>query len=216
MIAETPFSTSFPRYSDRNQRDVAVLVIRGANDPKICGVSRLQRVENLASRIATLSDLILQTTEGSNGNDDGQKPEPGAIIKVPVRVRQALMDTDQGSQFIVQPTNSKDRVVDGWSGSVIEDQEGPVGMLIKATGLAVRMDVIRQLIDASTGTRKPIGPGHTLPPAIFDRWFHGRCRLHHSFALRSGRPRLEHTSEGLRNCPLHRSRNRHPTSTHPT
>ena len=152
--------------SDRNERDVAVLLIRGADDPKICGVSRLHRVENLATRIATLSDLVLETTEGSNGNDEGQKPEPGAIVKVPVRVRQALMDTDQGSQFIVQPTNTKDRVVDGWSGSVIEDQEGPVGMLIKATGLAVRMDVIRQLIDASTGTRKPISPGHTLPPAI--------------------------------------------------
>ena len=152
--------------SDRKERDVAVLVIRGADDPKICGVSRLRQVENLATRIATLSELVLETTEGSNGNDDGQKPEPGAIIKVPVRVRQALMDTDQGSQFIVQPTNPKDRVVDGWSGSVIEDTEGPVGMLIKATGLAVRMDVIRQLIDASSGTRKPIALGHNAPPVI--------------------------------------------------
>ncbi len=143
-----------------DQLDVAVLTVNGASDPQTCGTGRLS-VIGMARRVATMSGAILETTG------------PDEVVRVPVRARAASIDSDQGSMFTVQPTVAKDRVVKGWSGSIIVDEDGPLGMVVKVDderneAFAVRADVIRQLIDSSRAKTRPAvtRTSRTAPPII--------------------------------------------------
>jgi hypothetical protein len=136
-----------------DQLDVAILVIKGAGSASICGSDRLSQI-GVARRVASMQDAILETT--------GE----GEIVKVPVRARAARIDQEQGTLFSVQPTIAKDLVVKGWSGSIIVDEEGPLGMVVQVDderneAIAVRADAIRQLIDStlpSTVTASAVSP----------------------------------------------------------
>jgi hypothetical protein len=143
-----------------DQLDVAVLTVDGASDPQTCGTGRLS-VIGMARRVATMSGAILETTG------------PDEVVRVPVRARAASIDSDKGSMFTVQPTVAKDRVIKGWSGSVIVDEDGPLGMVVKVDderneAFAVRADVIRQLIDSSRAKPQQAinQTNRTFPPII--------------------------------------------------
>jgi hypothetical protein len=121
--------------------DIAVLPVVGANDPAICGDGRLSAI-GVARRVKETTTARIETTEG-DGN-----------VRVPVRWRAASADSGAGFLFTVQPANSTDRIVKGWSGSVVLDDDGLLGIVFdvdpaRNEASAVRADRIRGLIDAA-------------------------------------------------------------------
>jgi hypothetical protein len=146
-----------------DQLDVALLTVNGANDPSICGAGRLSGI-GVARRTANMTGAILETTGESE------------IDRVPVHGRASLIDKDQsssGSLFSVQPTIAKDVVVKGWSGSIVVDDDGPLGMVVQVNferneALAIRVDVIRQMIDSSRAAPRLAASqsSRALPPVI--------------------------------------------------
>ena len=153
------FSSGIPEVLSE-QLDVAILTVNGANDPSTCGTGRLSDI-GVARRVAGLAGATLETT--------GE----GEVVRVPVRVRAARMDQDRGSKFSVQPTISADRVVKGWSGSMVVDDEGALGMVVQVDderneAIAVRADVIRRLIDSAAASPRRVAnqPSRTVSPII--------------------------------------------------
>jgi hypothetical protein len=121
--------------------DVAVLPVIGANDPAVCGDGRLSAI-GIARRVKETTTARIETTEG------------GGIVRVPVRWRAAATDSGAGSIFTVEPSNPADRIVKGWSGSVVVDDDGLLGVVFEVDperneAYAVRSDVIRGLVDAA-------------------------------------------------------------------
>jgi hypothetical protein len=121
--------------------DIAVLPVIGGNDPSVCGDGRLSAI-GVARRVKETTSARIETTE-----QDG-------IVRVPVRWRAAAADSGAGSIFAVQPTNPADHIVKGWSGSVVLDDDGLLGIVFEVDdasneAYAVRADVIRGLIDAA-------------------------------------------------------------------
>jgi hypothetical protein len=113
----------------------------GGNDPSVCGDGRLSAI-GVARRVKETTSARIETTE-----QDG-------IVRVPVRWRAAAADSGAGSVFTVQPSNPVDRIVKGWSGSVVLDDDGLLGIVFAVDdksneAYAVRADVIRALIDAA-------------------------------------------------------------------
>ena len=122
--------------------DIAVLPVPGAADPASCGDGRLSAI-GVARRVANLADGIIRTTGESEVRD------------VPVSRRASVIDRRGGGLFAVKPKLQADEVRKGWSGSVVLDAEGPLGIVYEAdeTGgneaYAVRVDVIRELMAAA-------------------------------------------------------------------
>ena len=121
--------------------DVAVLPVIGANDPAICGDGRLSAI-GVARRVKETVTARIETTEGTGS------------FRVPVRWRGGAVDAGAGSIFTVEPTNPGDRITKGWSGSVVLDEDGLLGIVFavddaRNEAYAVRADVIRGLIDAA-------------------------------------------------------------------
>jgi hypothetical protein len=121
--------------------DIAVLPVIGANDPSVCGDGRLSAI-GIARRVKETTSARIETTEG------------GGIVRVPVRWRAAAADSAGGSIFTVEPSNSADRIVKGWSGSVVLDDNGLLGIVFEVDpecneAYAVRADIIRGLVDAA-------------------------------------------------------------------
>jgi hypothetical protein len=121
--------------------DIAVLPVIGANDPSVCGDGRLSAI-GVARRMKETTTARIETTEGSG------------TVRVPVRWRAAAADSAGGSIFTVEPSNPADRIVKGWSGSVVLDDNGLLGIVFEVDpasneAYAVRADAIRGLIDAA-------------------------------------------------------------------
>lgn len=121
--------------------DVAVLPVIGANDPAVCGDGRLSAI-GVARRVKETATARLETTEGTG------------FFRVPVRWRAGAMDAGAGSIFAVEPANSSDHIKKGWSGSVVLDDDGLLGIVFAVDdksneAYAVRADVIRGLLDAA-------------------------------------------------------------------
>jgi hypothetical protein len=121
--------------------DIAVLQVKGANNPLLCGDGRVSAI-GIARRIKTAPVVRIETT----GNSE--------IIRVPVQWRAVRADLNEGAVFSVQPTNSNDHIKRGWSGSAVLDDEGLLGILVEVSeeyneAIAVRTDLIRGLIDAA-------------------------------------------------------------------
>jgi hypothetical protein len=121
--------------------DIAVLPVIGANDPAVCGDGRLSGI-GIARRIKETTSARIETTDGSG------------VVRVPVHWRAAAQDTQGGSIFTVTPANAEDRIVKGWSGSVVLDKDGLLGIVYEVDAAqneayAVRADRIRELLDAA-------------------------------------------------------------------
>jgi len=124
-----------------SEPDLAVLPVIGANDPAVCGDGRLSAI-GIARRIKETTSARIETTDGSG------------VVRVPVRWRAAAQDADGGSIFTVTPANADDRIVKGWSGSVVLDNDGLLGIVFEVDpasneAYAVRADRIRELVDAA-------------------------------------------------------------------
>ena len=139
--------------------DIAVLPVLAVNDPSFCREGRLSGI-GVARRVEAMTQATVVTTDHTD------------IKTVPVDKRETSMDQDRGGVFSVRPTIADDQVVEGWSGSVVQDSEGPLGIVYavdpKANeALAIRVDVVRRLMaDAqapATAMQKPTGK---VPSAV--------------------------------------------------
>jgi hypothetical protein len=126
--------------------DIAVLAIPSANKPSVCGDGRLSAI-GVERRAAEMTQAVIATTGQSE------------VIEVPVARRASVIDAGRGDVFTVRPTIASDRVMKGWSGSVVRDAAGPLGVVFEVDpdrneAYAVRTDVIRRLMvaGASPGT----------------------------------------------------------------
>jgi hypothetical protein len=147
--------------------DIAVLAIPSANTPSACGDGRLSAIG--AERRATEMEQAVIVTTGQS-----------EVIELPVARRASAMDAGRGELFTVRPSLASDRVMKGWSGSVVRDSVGPIGIVFAVDpdhneAYAVRVDVIRRLMAtaatpqaaAAEATRPAIGvlAGTTDDPA---------------------------------------------------
>lgn len=139
--------------------DIAVLTIPSADTPSACGDGRLSAIG--AERRATdLTHAVIATTGQSE------------VVEVPVIRRASEMDAGGGEIFAVRPTIELDRVMEGWSGSVVRDAYGPIGIVFEVNpktneAFAVRVDVIRRLMaSGAPQTAAAIRNAGSTPPAI--------------------------------------------------
>jgi len=121
--------------------DIAVLLVIGANDPSICGDGRLSEI-GIAPRAKETTTGRVETTEA------------GGVVRGPVRWRAAAADSAGGSIFTVEPTSPADHIEKGWSGSVVLDNYGLLGIVFEVDSerneaYAVRADLIRGLVDSA-------------------------------------------------------------------
>ncbi|WID99673.1 hypothetical protein QO058_30190 (plasmid) [Bosea vestrisii] len=120
--------------------DIALLPIRSIQSPAACSQSRLSRI-GVERRALALVDGVIETT----GRTELQR----------VRVDRAItvIDMRGGELFAVKPRDPAVEVVKGWSGSIVLDPDGPVGVIYDVDGKtghahAVRVDVIDRLKQA--------------------------------------------------------------------
>ena len=140
--------------------DIAVLPIPAASTPGACGDGRLSDI-GAERRVAQMSDAVIATTEAAT------------IITVPVTRRAASIDGAGGGLFAVRPVLAADQIKKGWSGSVVRDADGPLGIVFEVDALhnealAVRVDVIRRLMDNAAVHGLPPGPASaaTAPSVV--------------------------------------------------
>jgi hypothetical protein len=120
--------------------DIAVLAVPSANNPSACGDGRLSAI-GVERRAAEMAQAVIATTGQSE------------VIEVPVARRASAMDAGRGEVFTVRPTIASDQVMKGWSGSVVRDATGPLGIVFEVDpdrneAYAVRVDAIRRLMAA--------------------------------------------------------------------
>ena len=121
--------------------DIAVLSVPAANSPTSCGSGRLSDI-GVERRVSQLEGAAITTTDEST------------IITVPVTRRAASIDGVGGGLFAVRPSLASDQIKKGWSGSVVRDAEGPLGIVYEVNAehneaMVVRVDVIRRLMDSA-------------------------------------------------------------------
>lgn len=139
--------------------DIAVLPVPSANDPSSCGAGRLSTI-GVERRVADMTGGEIVTTGQSE------------VVAVPVTRRASAMDAGGGELFTVRPTLQADRVVKGWSGSIVRDADGPLGVVFEVDpdhneAYAVRVDVVRGLIAAASARTTPSHVGAVVSrPAI--------------------------------------------------
>ena len=136
--------------------DIAVLAIPSANNPSDCGDGRLSAI-GVDRRAAEMAQAVIATTGQSE------------VIEVPVARRASVMDAGRGEVFTVRPTIASDLVMKGWSGSVVRDAAGPLGIVFEVDpdrneAYAVRVDAIRRLMVAGASPAPPVAA--TARPAI--------------------------------------------------
>ncbi len=137
--------------------DIAVLAIPSANTPSACGDGRLSAI-GAERRVTEMTQAVIATTRQSE------------VIEVPVARRASAMDAGRGELFTVRPLLPSDRIMEGWSGSVVKDQVGPIGIVFRVDpdhnlAYAVRVDMIRRLM----ATAQPVPPSpetSAIHPAI--------------------------------------------------
>lgn len=143
-----------------DKADIAVLPVPSADGPALCGAGRLSAV-GVERRVREMAQASISTTGGSE------------VREIPVLHRASHMDSNGGEMFAVRPTLGTDLVAKGWSGSVVRDGEGPLGIVVQVDpesneALAVRIDVVRRLMEAAPAA-PPVGPaaaGGARPPAL--------------------------------------------------
>jgi hypothetical protein len=138
--------------------DIAVLAIPSANAPSACGDGRLSAIG--AERRATEMEQAVIVTTGQS-----------EVIEVPVARRASAMDAGRGELFTVRPSLASDRVMKGWSGSVVRDAAGPIGIVFEVDpdhneAYAVRVDVIRRLMATAATPVPQAAAAEATRPAI--------------------------------------------------
>jgi hypothetical protein len=138
--------------------DIAVLAIPSANDPGLCGDGRLSTI-GIARRVAEMSGAVIATTGESE------------VLNVPVMRRASVMDADGGRLFSVIPLLPSDQLGKGWSGSVVRDRTGPLGIVFEVSedggvAKAVRIDVVRDLLSEASAEAPAPPPANPARPAI--------------------------------------------------
>ncbi len=126
--------------------DIAVLAIPSASSPGACGDGRLSAI-GVERRALNLEQAVIATTGQSE------------VVEVPVSRRASAMDAGRGELFTVRPTLPADKVMKGWSGSVVRDRAGPVGIVFEVDpdqneAYAVRIDVVRRLMASAPVPQK--------------------------------------------------------------
>lgn len=138
--------------SDDPALDIAVLSLPSQNDPLLCGSGRLSDI-GIERRAHADKGLTIETTGQSE------------VVSVPVERRAERMDQHNGEIFAVAPLNPEDKFAKGWSGSVVRDSYGPIGIVFSVDperneANAVRIDAVRRLLAG-----KPISPTKAPPNA---------------------------------------------------
>lgn len=131
--------------------DVAVLPVPSADGPALCGTGRLSAI-GVERRVHDMAQANISTTGGSE------------VREVPVARRASHMDSGGGERFAVRPVLEADHVAKGWSGSMVRDGEGPLGVVVEVDpenneAYAVRVDVVRRLMEGAAAV--PSGPAAT-------------------------------------------------------
>lgn len=125
--------------------DIAVLAIPDTN---LCGTGRLSGI-GIERRIQDRVRLDVWRIDS----------KAGEVKPVPTELVASSIDEAGGRMFAVKPTESDSRVVQGWSGSPIVDEKGLLGIIVEAgqgnTALAVRADVVREMLDRSVRIALP-------------------------------------------------------------
>lgn len=140
--------------------DIAVLALPSASSPSACGDGRLSAI-GVERRVREMAQATIATTGQSE------------VVEVPVMRRASVMDAGRGEVFTVRPSIASDQVMKGWSGSVVRDASGPLGIVFEVDpdhneAYAVRTDVIRRLIAAAAQapSGSPAAKGSMAHPAI--------------------------------------------------
>jgi hypothetical protein len=138
------FPAGLPEVLSRDPNpDIAVLPVPRAGDISSCGDGRLSTI-GIERRVRDMTTGIIETTGETE------------TIRVRVRRSASHIDVAQGEIFSVVPVDAV-AVKKGWSGSVVEDDNGPLGIVVSVDPknnevAAIRVDVVRRLIDqASAG-----------------------------------------------------------------
>jgi len=144
--------------------DVAVLPVNAPAGAEGCSRSRLSQI-GIDRRVTSMIDGVIETTGRSE------------TVIVPVDRTASHIDSAGGEIFAVRPRGD-DRVMQGWSGSVVRDRQGPLGVVFSVDGrsneaFAVRVDVLGRLKRreepkpkaSSRFTQVAVSLGETVDPA---------------------------------------------------
>jgi len=144
--------------------DVAVLPVKVPAGAEGCSRSRLSQI-GIDRRVTSMVDSVIETTGRSE------------TVIVPVERAASRIDSAGGEIFSIRPRGA-DRVMQGWSGSVVRDQQGPLGVVFSVDGtsneaFAVRVDVLNRLKRqevskqkaSSRFTQVAVSLGETIDPA---------------------------------------------------
>jgi len=128
--------------------DIAVLPLPAAGSASECP-GRLV-AEGIARRMNGGRALRLERTESTQRD----------VINV--QLSSTLIEASGGALFSVHPVRASDQIQKGWSGSVVLDDDGPVGIVFDTFANdneagAVRVDAIRQLMARAALQRRNTG-----------------------------------------------------------
>jgi hypothetical protein len=147
--------------------DAALLPLRGADDPALCGSGRVSDI-GIQRRIASMPEAHLEMIDGL------AKVSASAHLRMrstydPEKPRSPL--NEEGSTFTVMTV--LDPIKGGWSGAALLDADGTfLGMITDAdkyeekAGLAVSASTLRYLIDNAKGSAAPAASGTAPQPAV--------------------------------------------------
>ncbi len=122
--------------------DVAILAVQVGSVLRDCSSSRLSQI-GVERRVANLRDAVIETTGATEAR------------VVPVERTASRIDSAGGSKFAVRLKDSSEQLTKGWSGSIVKDAEGPVGVVVDVDGSeahAVRIDVLDRLGNRQSST----------------------------------------------------------------
>jgi len=119
--------------------DIALLPVQVGRDPAECSRSRLSRI-GIVRRLLAMRDGFIETNS----------PTGGESMLVPVQRAATQNDAWGGELFSVTPRDPSVRLAKGWSGSVVRDGEGVLGIVSQveldgSAAIIVRIDVLDRL-----------------------------------------------------------------------
>jgi hypothetical protein len=124
--------------------DLALLPVRTAGDSDGCSRSRLSLI-GVDRRVQSMRSAVIETTALTETQ------------VVPVERVASLRDRAGGEVFVVRPRDAAIAFSRGWSGSILRDEEGPLGVVVAAPdgteAVVLRIDMLARL--ARTAPPRP-------------------------------------------------------------
>lgn len=116
--------------------DLALLPVRTAGDSDACSRSRLSMI-GVDRRVQSMRSAVIETTALTETQ------------VVPVERVASLRDRAGGEVFVVRPRDPAVVFSQGWSGSILRDEDGPLGVVVAAPdateAVVLRVDMLARL-----------------------------------------------------------------------